>query len=149
MFFNFAIEYAIKKVQANQQGLKLNGTPGLLVYADDVNIFDRNIQSMRKSTKAFLIASKEIGLKVNAKEIKCMDMSRDRNAEQNSNIKTGKKFFERLEQFNYLGTILTHQTFVHEEVMSRLSRGIVAIIRCRIFSFTLLSKNVKFKIYRT
>jgi len=44
LLFNFALEYAIRRVQVNQDGLKLNGTHHLLAYVDDVNILGGSIQ---------------------------------------------------------------------------------------------------------
>ena len=48
MLFNFALEYASKRVQVNQGGLKLNGTHEFLVYADDVNILCGSVYDLKK-----------------------------------------------------------------------------------------------------
>ena len=51
MIFNFALEYAIRRVQVNRNGLKLNCTHQLLAYADDVNILGGSIHTAMKSRK--------------------------------------------------------------------------------------------------
>ena len=52
MLFNYALEYAIRRVQVNQNGLKLNGTHQLMTYADDVNIFGGSVHTVKKNAEA-------------------------------------------------------------------------------------------------
>jgi hypothetical protein len=43
LLFSFALEYAIRRVQIIQDGLQLNSTHQLLVYADDVNVLGGSV----------------------------------------------------------------------------------------------------------
>jgi len=62
LLFNFALEYAIRRIQVNQDGLKLNGTHQLLVCADDVNILGGSVHTVKEKAEALIVASKETGL---------------------------------------------------------------------------------------
>jgi hypothetical protein len=80
LLFNFSLEYAIKRVQVNQDGLILNGTHQVLAYADDVNVLGGSVHTVKENVEALVVAIKEIGLEVNANKTKYMVMSRERNA---------------------------------------------------------------------
>ena len=133
-------------VQVNQEGLKLNQ---LLVNADDGNILGGSIHTIKKNTKALVVASKEIGLEVNAKKTKYIIMSQDQNAGQNHNMRTDSQSFKRLEQFKYLGTTLINQNSMQEEIKSRLKSEIAGYHSVQNILSSLLSKNMTNKIYRT
>jgi hypothetical protein len=123
LLFNFALEYAIRKVQANQEGWELNGTHQLLVHADDVDVLDGSVHAVNKNTETLLFASNEIGSEVNAEKIKYMVTSRDQNAGQNGNIPIGNESSQTVGQFKYLGTNLINQNSIHEEIKGRWIPG--------------------------
>jgi len=53
LLFNSALEYAIRRVQVHQDGLKLNGTHQVLVFADDVNILGESVHTVKENQEAF------------------------------------------------------------------------------------------------
>jgi hypothetical protein len=69
LLFNFALEYTIRAVQENQEGLKLSGICQLLAYGDDLNIMAENIDTINKNKETLLDTSKEVGLEVNPEKL--------------------------------------------------------------------------------
>jgi len=108
MLFNFALEYAIRRVQVKRDGLKLNGTHQLLAYADDVNILGGSIHILKEYAEALVAATREIGLEVSADKTKYMVMSRGQNAGRIQSVRIDNSIFEKVEEFKYLVLTLTN-----------------------------------------
>jgi hypothetical protein len=98
---NSSVEYAISRVQANQEGLKLNNSLQILFYADDVYILRGSVYTTQKNRESLVVASKETGLEVNADKTKYMVMFREWNAGRNHNIKMDYSTPIRLEDLKY------------------------------------------------
>jgi hypothetical protein len=82
-----------------------------------------NTDTIKKNTEALLDASKEVDLEVRPEKTKYMLMSCGRKIEQKHSIKIVNRFFEDVAKFKYLGTTLTDQNCMHEEINSRLNLG--------------------------
>jgi hypothetical protein len=99
------------------------------------------MHTKKKNTNVLVIASQEIGLEVHAEGSKYMFMYRDQDTGQNSNRKISIKSFERMEQFQYLGTAIMNQNSIHEEIKSGVGECMLLFGVNRLSS-SLLSKNI-------
>jgi len=109
-----------------------------------------SVHNIKKNSEALVVASKEVGLEVDADKTKYMIMSRDQSAGRSHNIKIDNSSFERVEDFKYLGKTLTNKNSIQEEIKSRLkSRKACCHSVQNLLSWSLLPKNLKIKVHRS
>ncbi|KAJ4434333.1 hypothetical protein ANN_22890 [Periplaneta americana] len=109
-----------------------------------------NSQTIRENAEILVEASNAIGLEVNPEKTKYMIMSRDQNILRNGTIKIGDLSFEEVEKFKYLGATVTNINDTREEIKHRINVGNACYYSVEeLLSSSLLSKNVKVRIYKT
>jgi hypothetical protein len=132
LLFNFALEYAIRKVQENQ-----------------VWIYWEITDTINKTTGTLIDASEEASLEVNLEKTKYMSVSHHQTAGQNQNIKITSRSFENVSQFRYLGTTVTNQNLIQEKIKRRLNFGNARYHSVqKLLSSRLLSKNIQIRMYK-
>ena len=99
LLFNFAVEYAIRKVQETNLGLDINGTHQVLAYVDDVNLIGDDIRTIDRNAGVLLNTCKDIGLAVNIGKTKYMEIGRHRGIIANVHIKIGSNSYDKVETF--------------------------------------------------
>jgi ribosomal protein S2 len=100
------------------------------------------------NTETLIDASKEVGLEENAEKTKYMVLSRHQNAGQNHNMKMANRSLESAAQFRYLGTTITNQNLIQEEIKRRLNSGNAYYHSLKkILPSSLMSKNIKIRLY--
>ena len=81
---------------------------------------------------------------------KYLVMSRNQNTERSYSIKIDNSSFEKAEELKYLGTTVTKQSSIQEEIKSRLESGNACYHSMQnLLSSIVLSKNIKIEVYRT
>jgi hypothetical protein len=109
----------------------------------------RNSVNAPKNSETLVVARRDIRLEINTDKTKYMLMSRDQNAGRSHNIKVDNKSFVMVETFRYLGTTITYQNSIQEEIKSRLESGNACYhLVQNLLSSSLPYKNIKVKIYR-
>jgi hypothetical protein len=109
------------------------------------DVLGGSVHTVKKNAEALVVATKETGLEVNADKSKYMIMSRDQNAGRSHSTRIDNRSIESVEEFKYLGTTLTDQNSIQEEIKSRLKLGNACYYYSvqNLLSSSLLSKNLK------
>lgn len=151
ILFNIVLERVVRNISINPGGTIFNRMVQIMAYADDVVLISRSIQEMKTSFIQLEEESTKMGLRVNETKTKYMIATREENRwKQIDNIAIQKYKFERVRSFKYLGSVITEDNVITEEIKERLQAG----NKCYwallpLMKSNNLSKNNKKKIYRT
>jgi hypothetical protein len=121
---NLILEKAIRNIEINQGGRIYNRTLQYLVHADDFNLVSRSALMLSETFKQLEAESKNAGLTINESKTKYTINSRNKVRFRNvRSLNVGSYKFERVDKFEYLGSLVTENSENFTEIKIRIADG--------------------------
>lgn len=119
---------------------------GDLDFADDICLLATKHSDMQNKLQDLKAESEKCGLKINIKKTKAMKI----NSTADSNFKIGTEDIELVENFTYLGSVITPDGGAKEDILARINKAKGAFAQLHnIWNSSILSLNTKIKIFNS
>jgi sorting nexin-29 len=143
LLFNIGLEKVIRNIEINPGGTNFNRTRKYMAYADDIVVIRRSVEVHMQIQSA----ASAIGLEININKTKYMRTKKG-NEVVKSDITLNGETFEEVDNFKYLGALITSQNEVEA------NKNISALNRCyrplrKILVTRYISKNTEVRMYKT
>jgi hypothetical protein len=151
ILFNLVLEKIVRETNLCE-GVELGrSTINILAYADDIALLERSREMIIKMGKSLIKAAEKVGLRINEEKTEYMVVSRrNGNLVQEEFIEVEEYKFRRIDQFKYLGSIITQDNDIKTEISMRLQSANKCFFGLsNIFRSRAISKNLKVRMYLT
>ena len=152
ILFNLVLEYVVRSVIENGEGLTFNGIVQLLAYADDIDLLGDSREIVKRNAERLMRAGEEVGMEFSEEKTKYMLVDRAGEVPDRGDLEVKDMTFERVRVFRYLGGLVedTADMGVGAEVRQRLHSGNACFFAVnKLLKSRILSRNTKIRIYRT
>lgn len=147
--FNLCLEKVIRSIHIHQGGTIFNRSAQNLAFADDVDLIARNMKTLSESYKNVKDTAKQLGLVINQDKTKYLTNDKKKSRKEGELIEIDEDKFEVVDQFKYLGSIVTYDNDNTVEIKARISSAnrtyfsLLSTLRS-----SLISRNDKITIYK-
>jgi sorting nexin-29 len=151
ILFNIVLEYVKSRLTITPKGNMFNMMTQCIAYADDIVLLGRSVNYLKEILEELKQGAKKVGLEINQDKTKYMIMTGNKDKWQRvQDFTSGEVSYERVDTFEYLGSVLNEENYTGLEIRSRVMAGnkcyyaLGSIMRSKS-----ISRKSKLKIYRT
>ena len=149
ILFSLAIDWIMHRVtDGKHTGLQWTLTKTLedLDYADDLDLLSNSHQDIQAKSDLLVTTASKIGLKVNTKKTKLLRI----NSGNNTPVIINGKQIEEVEEFSYLGSMITSDADIGKEINTRINKATQAFAMLKtIWRSSTINNKTKIKIFKS